>query len=92
MSKIAKKLCKTVAVIAFLMYACLVVGKQEIAFQKYETEMKEYERLIEEEELRKEELIITKNQISSREYIEEIARDKLGFVMPNEIIFVDASL
>ena len=48
--------------------------------------------LIEQEELKKEQLMNTKVKISSKEYVEEIAREKLGLVMPNEIVFVDANL
>ena len=39
-----------------------------------------------------EELEETKGKINSDEYIEAYAREKLGLVMPYEIIFVDASL
>ena len=39
-----------------------------------------------------EQLKNTKAKISSKEYVEEIAREKLGLVMPNEIVFVDANL
>ena len=92
MRKIAGKLLRTIAIVALLMYAGLTMFKQEIAFNKYDNEIEKYERLIEEEELEKEQLMSTRSKISSKEYIEEIAREKLGFVMPNEIVFVDASL
>lgn len=92
MSKIAKKLLKTITITAVLMYACLTVFKQEAAFNKYDSEIEKYERLIEEEGLKNQQLVNTRNQISSREYVEEIAREKLGLVMPNEIVFVDANL
>lgn len=92
MNKVLKRLIKTLAVTALLMYACLVMFKQEVAFNKYDDEIENYERLIEEEELKKEQLVSTRTKISSKEYIEEIAREKLGFVMPNEIVFVDSNL
>jgi len=92
MSKIAKKLLKTIAITGVLMYACLIMLKQEIAFERYEEEIEKYVRLIEEENLKNEQLTYTKTQISSKEYVEEIAREKLGLVMPNEIVFVDANL
>lgn len=66
--------------------------KQEVSFDKYEDEIEKYTRLIEEEQLKNEQLTYTRTQISSKEYIEEIAREKLGLVMPNEIVFVDANL
>jgi len=92
MKKIAGKLLKTMVIVALLMYAGLTMFKQEIAFNKYDSEIERYEKLIEEEEYEKELLVNTRTKISSKEYIEEIAREKLGFVMPNEIVFVDASL
>lgn len=75
-----------------LMYTGLTVFKQEAAFNKYDSEIEKYERLIEEEQLKNEQLVNTRTKITSREYVEEIAREKLGLVMPNEIIFVDANL
>ena len=92
MNKIAKKLLKTITIIAVLMYTGLTIFKQEAAFNKYDAEIAKYERLIEQEELKKEQLKNTKAKISSKEYVEEIAREKVGLVMPNEIVFVDASL
>ena len=92
MNKIASKLLKTIAITAALMYACLIIFKQEAAFNKYDTEIEKYEKLIEQEELKNEQLMNTRTKISSKEYVEEIAREKLGLVMPNEIVFVDANL
>lgn len=92
MNKIIKKLLKTITITAVFMYACLIFTKQEISFHKYDAEIEKYVRLIEEETLKKEQLTHTKTQIASKEYIEEIAREKLGLVMPNEIVFVDANL
>lgn len=92
MNKVAKKLLKTIAITAVLMYASLTMFKQEAAFNKYNDEIEKYVKLIEQEELKKEELMNTKSKISSKEYVEEIAREKLGLVMPNEIVFVDANL
>ena len=92
MNKVASKLLKTILITAVLMYTGLTVFKQEVAFNKYDSEIEKYERLIEEEQLRNEQLVSTRMKISSKEYVEEIAREKLGLVMPNEIVFVDANL
>jgi len=92
MNKVASKLLKTILITAILMYTGLTIFKQEAAFNKYDSEIEKYERLIEEEQLKNEQLVSTREKISSREYIEEIAREKLGLVMPNEIVFVDANL
>ena len=92
MGKIIKRLLKTILVVAIFMYFCVVLAKQEISFQKYSRELSNYNTLIAEEEMKHEQLVNTKRHISSDEYIEEVAREKLGLVMPNEIVFIDASL
>ena len=92
MGKIIKRLLKTILVVAIFMYFCVVLAKQEISFQKYNRELSNYNTLIAEEEMKHEQLVNTKRHISSDEYIEEVAREKLGLVMPNEIVFIDASL
>ena len=92
MNKVASKLLKTMLIMVVLIYTGLTVFKQEVAFNKYESEIEKYERLIEEEQLKNEQLINTRKKISTKEYVEEIAREKLGLVMPNEIVFVDANL
>ena len=92
MGKVLKKLLKTILVVAVLMYSCVVMAKQEVSFKKYEEELKSYNNMITEEELKFEQLTNTRKHISSDEYIEEVARERLGFVMPNEIVFIDANL
>ena len=92
MGKIIKRLLKTILVVAVLMYFGVVIAKQEITFKKYDKELAEYNSKIAEEALRHEQLLSSKKQIASNNYIEEVAREKLGLVMPNEIVFIDASL
>lgn len=92
MNKNIKKLCTTFLITFALMYACFVIVKQEMQFVEYKKEIATYARLIEEEELKNEQLNITKDSISSDKYIEEVAREKLGLVLPSEIIFVNANI
>lgn len=92
MNKAIKKLLNTFLITFALMYACFVIVKQEIQFVQYKQEINTYARLIEEEQLKNEQLCITKDGISSDKYIEEVAREKLGLVLPSEIIFVNANI
>lgn len=92
MNKAIKKLLTTFLITFGLMYSCFIITKQEIQFIEYKQEIEMYARLIEEEELKNEQLVITKNSISSDKYIEEVAREKLGLVLPSEIIFVNANI
>ncbi len=92
MGKILKRLLKTSIVIAVLLYSGIVLAKQEMSFQKYDNELKSYNTMISEEEIKHEQLISAKNRITTKEYIEEVAREKLGLVMPNEIVFIDGNM
>lgn len=92
MNKALRKMGSIFLITFFLMYACFVMIKQEIMFTEYKNELETYARLIEEEELRSEYLNDTKSSITSDAYIEEVARKKLGLVLPSEIIFVNANL
>lgn len=92
MRKSLKRLFTILAVTFFIIYAGVVIVKQEFTFIEYKKEIENYAKLIEEENLKTEELNNTKSKISSAKYIEEIAREKLGYVLPSEIVFVDASL
>lgn len=92
MNKAIKKMGSIFIITFFLMYACFIMIKQEIMFVEYKQEIETYARLIEEEELRSEYLNDTKAGITSDAYIEEVARKKLGLVLPSEIIFVNANL
>ena len=92
MGKILKKLLKMVVLVAVVMYSLVTFAKQETQFKKYDNDLQMYNNLIDEENLKHEQLSETKNRISTDEYIEEVARDRLGLVKPNEIVFIDASL
>lgn len=92
MKKIFFRLGKTLAMTAAMMYIVLTLLNQQIKLMDFRNNKEEYVKQIQEEKLRAEQLTKVKGQISSPEYIEEVAREKLGFVMPYETVFVDASL
>ncbi len=92
MGKILKRLIKTIAVVFVLMYSFFIMVDQEVAFRKYDNELNDYNSMIAEENILHEQLVNTRDQISSEKYIEEVAREKLGLVMPNEVVFIDSSL
>ena len=43
------------------------------------------------EEEKKEKLLETKSNINSKEYIEQVAREKLDMYLPNEKVYIDIS-
>jgi len=69
-----------------------VFYNQQIKLNDLEVEIASYERKIQEQYLESEKLTTTLASMSEDEYIEEVARERLGYVMPSEIIFMDASI
>lgn len=92
MKKFLGKLLSTIVIITLLFYSGCVFIKQENQIRDLNREKERYAGLIDEASLKNEELKETKSKINSDEYIEAYAREKLGLVMPYEIVFVDASI
>lgn len=59
--------------------------QQQISYCK--TEMKEVQSQIDEENERTKEIDETKERMDTDEYVAEVAREKLGLVKDNEIVF-----
>lgn len=55
--------------------------------QNYKAQETELEKQLEEEELRAEEIDELEEYVGTDEYVEDVAKDKLGLVYPNEIRF-----
>lgn len=74
--------------VAFV-YTAFTVYSQSREMTAIRIEMKEVEKKIEREKALKQELLKQKDELSSDESIEKIAREKLGMVKDGERIFVD---
>ncbi len=72
----------------FLYFSYIAVSQQKLIYAK-NVELNKIENKIEEEEKINEELNKEKEMIQSDEYIEKIAREKLGMVKKNERVYVD---
>lgn len=92
MKEFLKKLLSTLAVTAVCLYFACVLIEQEMQLNELSSEIEAYQAQLDEANMRTEELRETKNIINTDEYIEKYAREKLGLVMPYEIVFVDASV
>ena len=77
--------------IAIAIYVVYTLGVQQKTLNEYKADEERYKAQIATEEEKKEELNKTKSNINSKEYIEEIARDKLDMYLPNEKIYIDIS-
>ena len=76
----------------FMVIACYVVSifvSQQQTLNTYNKEIKKYEKQIEEAEETHNSLIAMKENVNSPEYIEQIAREKLGMYLPNEKVYID---
>ena len=55
--------------------------------QKYKAQQAELEKQLQNEEMRAEEIEEFEDYVGTKEYVEDVAKDKLGLVYPNEILF-----
>lgn len=90
--KIIKNLLTTLLTLGVFIYMGYVFYNQQIKINDLNMEIGSCERKIQEENLETEKLTTTIASMSDDEYIEEVARERLGLVMPTEIIFVDSSI
>ncbi|MDO4322729.1 MAG: septum formation initiator family protein [Lachnospiraceae bacterium] len=78
-----------IAAVVMVLLVGLLVQSQKLSTQneKYTAQKAELEQQIKDEEMRTEEIENLKDYVNSTEYIEKIARDKLGLVYKDEILF-----
>lgn len=78
--------------ILFIVIACYVVNifvSQQQTLNTYNKEIKKFEEQIDAAEETQSSLIAMKENVNSPEYIEQIAREKLGMYLPNEKVYID---
>ncbi len=77
-------------IILFLaVYAMYSLVKQEVAMNKYQKEKASYMEQINLAKQKQEEYRNYSEYINSEEYIEKIAREKLGMLLPEERIYIE---
>ena len=86
-----KLILKRILFVVIAIYTLYTFFAQQKTLNAYKADEERYEEQIIAEQERKEELNQTKENINSKEYIEEIARDKLDMYLPNEKIYIDIS-
>ena len=89
---VLKKLFVTLVVTAVFVYMGYILINQQIKLNELNSEITFYNRELQEEQLETERLNDTLASLSEDEYMEEVARERLGLVMPTEIIFMDSSI
>lgn len=90
-----KKVFRNLLIIAIIIWAITLI-KQQINISKCKEELKTLSAKIEvaEEELNqnKENLEEEKQNTNSLEYIEKLAREKLGMYLQNERVYIDSNM
>lgn len=79
------KLC---TILFLAIYATYTLIKQEIAINKYEKEKESYMEQINLANKKHEEYKHYSEYVKSEEYIEKIAREKLGMLLPEERVYI----
>ena len=87
--KIIKNIIKKILLIAVGIYIISIFISQQQLLNTYQKEIGKYETQKQEAEETKESLVAMKDNVNSPEYIEEIAREKLGLYLPNERVYID---
>ena len=89
--KIIKKPYKKIAIIFIAIYVIYTLIAQQKVLNAYTAEQENYSKQIKQEQSTKENLLKTKERVNSTEYIEDVAREKLGMYLPNERVYFDAT-
>ena len=84
-----KNLYIKILVIIFCIYIVSVLINQQTKLNAYKESQAYYQEKTDEAEQYQESLKALKENIDSPEYIEEIAREKLGMYLPNERVYID---
>ena len=84
-----KKLYKKIPILVFAIYVIYTLISQQQILNSYKVEANIYTNDIQQAQAEQEKLNETKNNINSNEYIEQIAREKLGMYLPNERVYID---
>lgn len=89
--KLLKKHYKKILLGILGFYVVSIFISQQETLNSYRAESKSYDEQILEAKEQQESLKNMKNNVDSDEYIEEIAREKLGMYLPNERVYIDIS-
>ena len=84
-----RKTLKILLFVVLVVYATITFFKQQKILNTYKVQARTVKSQIAEATEYQEELNEKKININSNEYIEKIAREKLGMYMPNERVYVD---
>ena len=86
-----KKIMKNFFLLVILLYVSITFINQQKSLNAYNNEQIALKEKIKMQEEYQQSLLTTKENISSPEYIEQLAREKLDMYLPNERVYIDIS-
>ena len=87
-----KKIYRRLLIILVLAYTIFTLANQQKVLNKYSDNSKELATKIEEQQAYNDELVAEKENVNSKEFIEQMAREKLGMYYPNEKVYIDKGM
>ena len=86
------KLYTKLLILVVAAYVIFTLAGQQATLNEYAKNKNELNAQIEEEKEYKDELIAKKNNVSSLDFIEQMAREKLDMYYPNERVYIDRGM
>ncbi len=87
-----KKFYQKLLILGIALYVIFVLVDQQKTLNQYTANSDELSSQIEEQKEYKEELAKKKDDVTSLDYIEQTAREKLDMYYPNERVYVDRGM
>ncbi len=84
-----KKLVKAVGIFAVCVYVACTIVDQRVTLAKRKAVCEEYEAKNAEERIKNQKLNAELEQAGTDEYLQKVAREKLGLVKANERVIID---
>ena len=83
------KILKKLIIIGIICYVACIIINQQKTLSSYQATKEYYAEQLQEEKQTNEELVAMQENVTSEEYIEKIAREKLDMYLPNERVYID---
>lgn len=87
-----KKIYKNLLIFGIGLYVMFTLMNQQKTLNHYQEDRNELSSQIEEQKEYKEELAKKKNDVTSLNFIEQTAREKLDMYYPNERVYIDRGM
>lgn len=87
-----RNLYKKLLILLVLIYAIFTLVNQQKVINQYTSNSKELACKIEEQQTTNKQLVAEKDNVNSKEYIEQMAREKLDMYYPNEKVYMDKGM